>query len=106
MIKDFKMFNLAGIINILNLTGSNIRRPACGVRRAVCDVRHVACGIRHVVLAGNRIPVAGRRIPVAGRRIPVEDVSKVLIYPQTPQGGLLTHPQVTGNIKRLNGNNI
>jgi len=65
----------------------------------VYDVRHVACGIRHVVLAGNRIPVAGRRIPV-------EDVSKVLIYPQTPQGGLLTHPQVTGNIKRLNGNNI
>jgi len=99
MIKDFKMFNLAGIINILNLTGSNIRRPACGVRRAVYGVRHVACGIRHVVLAGNRIPVAGRRIPV-------EDVSKVLIYPQTPQGGLLTHPQVTGNIKRLNGNNI
>ena len=79
------MFNLAGIINILNLSDSNIRRPACG--------------IRHVVLAGNRIPVAGRRIPV-------EDVSKVLIYPQTPQGGLLTHPQVTGNIKRLNGNNI
>ena len=99
MIKDFKMFNLAGIINILNLTGSNIRRPACGVRRAASGVRRAACGIRHVVLAGNRIPVAGRRIPV-------EDVSKVLIYPQTPQGGLLTHPQVTGNIKRLNGNNI
>jgi len=93
------MFNLAGIINILNLSDSNIRHPVCGVRHPVCDVRHVACGIRHVVLAGNRIPVAGRRIPV-------EDVSKVLIYPQTPQGGLLTHPQVTGNIKRLNGNNI
>jgi len=99
MIKDFKMFNLAGIINILNLTGSNIRRPACGVRRAASGVRRAACGMRHTVLAGNRIPVAGRRIPV-------EDVSKVLIYPQTPQGGLLTHPQVTGNIKRLNGNNI